>query len=223
MKKKKQNTTYNILSRFYKVFCRKDLFCHVSVKKSILYVSVFLSGATFLSLGVAIHTTNVFFQSYDEGIYQIEIPYDRALFQDIKGLTQDYPLEVMARYIAEYDPITAAYVVAIAKKESNWGKISPLDSDGTHCYNYWGFRLQSYERVTPSGYTCFASPKEAVEVVASRIHEMIYSEDRAEPEKMVAWKCGYDCSTHSTQSVHKWISDVDFYVEKVLNQKETFQ
>lgn len=218
-KNNKKTTLWKLYTSFLEHLRRKDLFSRDAVKKEMLIGSTLLILAVFFALGVSFYSTQLFFKALEEKTVIMKLPYDVELFQDIKELTQDHPLESMSRYIAEYDLMTAAYVVAIAKKESNWGKISPLDSDGTHCYNYWGFRLQSYERVTPSGYSCFSSPKEAVDVIAHRIYEMIYTQDRAEPEKMVAWKCGYDCSTHSTQSVNKWISDVDFYVKKVLENE----
>jgi hypothetical protein len=45
----------------------------------------------------------------------------------------------MAPYISEQNQDTAAFIVGIAKKESNWGKRVPK-REGKDCYNYWGYR-----------------------------------------------------------------------------------
>lgn len=125
-----------------------------------------------------------------------------------------YPIEEMAPFISKEDRTTAAYLVAIAKKESNWGKFSPQSNGGT-CYNYWGYRGK-YKQ-TDSGYSCFDSPQQAVEVVGKRIKDLI--EKKADtPKKMaLAWKCGWDCSGHSLWSVKKWEWDVNHYFKKVYN------
>ena len=104
----------------------------------------------------------------------------------------------------------AADLVAIAKKESNWWKYSP-QKDGKSCYNYWGYR-GSYNQ-TRSGYSCFDSPKQAVDEVGGRMAELIDQEINT-PQKMVVWKCGRICSAHDPYSVNKWIQDVDLYYNK---------
>lgn len=118
----------------------------------------------------------------------------------------------MSRYLATQDEEVAAFMVAIAKKESNWGKRTPK-LDGEECYNYWGFR-QKRERMGSGGHTCFDNPKDAVRSVASRVKDLI-EKDIDTPEKMVVWKCGYSCAGHNQQSVQKWINDVTLYYDKL--------
>lgn len=142
------------------------------------------------------------------------IDFSSELKERINKIVSGYPIEEMALYISQEDRITAAFLVAIAKKESNWGKFSP-QKDGKTCYNYWGYR-GTYNQ-TDSGYSCFNSPEQAVEIVGERIGEFI---DRKidNPKKMAnAWKCGFDCSSHSFWSVKKWEWDVDFYFQKIYN------
>jgi len=172
-------------------------------------------GAVF-SLALGAYGTHRFFREFSK---EEPVTYDADLYRDIRRMASGYPIVKMAEFIAEYDALTAAYVVAIAKKESNWGKVSPSDADGRHCYNYWGFRLDEGD-VTPSGYTCFASPEEAVDAVAGRIREMVHGEGRDDPGEMVVWKCGYDCAGHSEASVVKWARDVGYYVGKMLGREQ---
>lgn len=136
-----------------------------------------------------------------------------ALKKEIAKLVQGYPIAKMTPYIAQQDPKTAAFLIAIAKKESNWGKRKPV-LNGKDCYNYWGFRLQA-EDMGSGGHTCFDSPKEAVEAVASRIDEMVQEEKIDSPKEMIVWKCGYGClEENKTASEQKWISDVNMYYKK---------
>lgn len=136
-----------------------------------------------------------------------------AYERKIKKMVKNQPLAIMIPYISKRDKRTAGFLVAIAKKESNWGKYSP--KKGTkECYNYWGFR--GAHNQTSSGYSCFDSPEQAVEVVGNRIRELI-NEGINTPEKMVIWKCGQECSESDSQRVQKWISDVDFYYQKIRN------
>lgn len=132
----------------------------------------------------------------------------------IRSMVSEYPIQEMAPYISKQNRIVAAFLVAIAKKESNWGKFSP-QKEGRNCYNYWGYR-GTYNQ-TDSGYSCFDSPEQAVKVVGERIGEFV---DRKidNPRKMaVAWKCGFDCSGHSFFSVKKWEWDVGYYFKKIYN------
>jgi len=122
-------------------------------------------------------------------------------------------MEKMAPYISAKEKRTAAFLIGIAKKESNWGKYSPK-LNGKDCYNYWGYR-GSGENVTPSGYTCFDSPRQAVNVVGQRISDLINDSDLSTPEEMIVWKCGWSCAEHSDESVDKWIADVGIYYDKV--------
>lgn len=141
--------------------------------------------------------------------------YPTKLETDIKKLVRNHPLEKMAPYIAKEDRRVAGYLVAIAKKESNWGKFSPK-KEGKECYNYWGYR-GSYNQ-TDSGYSCFDNPRQAVNVVGERIQELV-DQDLDTPKKIVVWKCGWDCSGHDDYHVAKWIQDVDYYYQKIYQEK----
>jgi hypothetical protein len=134
--------------------------------------------------------------------------------KEINTLVRGYPIEKMTPYIAKQDSEVVAFLIAIAKKESAWGKRKPV-LNGEDCYNYWGFRLKS-DRVGSGGHTCFDSPEEAVEIVAARIKHLIDDEKIDTPEEMIIWKCGYACqNTIKSPSEQKWISDVSFYYDKM--------
>lgn len=133
------------------------------------------------------------------------------IVQRVKELAGGYPIEKMAKYIASEDEDVAAFMISIAKKESNWGMRTPK-LNGKECYNYWGFR-QKRERMGSGGHTCFNNPRDAVKSVAARIDDLIKKEIDT-PEEMVAWKCGYSCDGHNPQSVQKWINDVKLYYNK---------
>jgi len=136
------------------------------------------------------------------------------LERGIKKMVKGYPIEKMAPYIAKKDPQTAAFLVAIAKKESNWGKRRPV-LNGQDCFNYWGFRLQS-EKMGSGGHTCFDSPKQAVNTVAERLDELIQEEKINSPNEMVVWKCGYGCQDEEKdKSELKWIKDVSYYYNEL--------
>lgn len=137
-----------------------------------------------------------------------------VLENNIRTLVDGYPIESMVPYIAEYDRTTAAFLVGIAKKESNWGKRIPRDDNGGDCYNYWGWRGAG-SRGTEMGHGCFGSPEEAIGVVGGRLDTLIQKYKRDTPTKMIVWKCGTDCGGHSPESVRKWISDVNFYFKKI--------
>lgn len=81
-------------------------------------------------------------QSVAQGYATIERPSivktgDMALERRVKKLAKGFPLERMAPYISEQNQDTAAFIVGIAKKESNWGKRVPK-KEGKDCFNYWG-------------------------------------------------------------------------------------
>lgn len=136
--------------------------------------------------------------------------------KELTALVKGHPIEAMVPYIAERDRETAAYVIGIAKKESNWGKRSPV-LDGEDCYNYWGFRAKR-ERMGSGGHTCFDSPREAVDAISTRIDQIMERNDVESAKDMIVWKCGSNCSATGGQAAaDKWISDVDIYAEKVLN------
>lgn len=138
-------------------------------------------------------------------------PRNIELENRIKKATAGFPIENMSRFIALEDEKTAAFMVAIAKKESNWGKRTPK-LNGQECNNYWGFR-QKRERMGSGGHTCFDNQRDAVKSVAKRVKNLI-DNGIDTPEKMVVWKCGYSCEAHNPESVSKWIEDVEFYYNK---------
>jgi len=133
----------------------------------------------------------------------------------MSDMTKGYPIENMLPFIVQKDKTVAAYLVSIAKKESNWGKRVPV-KNGKDCYNYWGFRLAT-SYMGSSGHTCFKNPEQAVNVVSDRIKELVKNEKKNSPGKMVVWKCGYDCAGQNGYDVKKWISDVGFYYKKLIN------
>ena len=136
-----------------------------------------------------------------------------SLEQTIRSLVEGYPIEDMVPYIVEQDPRVAAYLVAIAKKESNWGKRVPVYY-GENCFNYWGYRGQD-EIMGSAGHTCFDTPKEAVAVVGKRLNTLVVDQGRTTANDLILWKCGSSCAGHGDYSVRKWISDVDMYYRKV--------
>ena len=152
------------------------------------------------------------------GVKQIPENLPSAVYPKMASRTEDnidkmvkgYPIKKMAYFIGRQNNDVAAYLVAIAKKESNWGKFSPKD-DGKECYNYWGYR--GPENPTASGYSCFSSPKQAVDIVGNRIKELI-AQKIDTPQEMVMWKCGPGCSRRESYSARKWVKDVAFYYQQ---------
>lgn len=141
-----------------------------------------------------------------ENLEKIEL--EKKIFEMVEG----YPIEQMVPYIIEKDTTVAAFLISIAKKESNWGKRVPV-YQGKDCYNYWGYRGPN--RIGSGGHSCFNNPKEAVDVVGKRIETLVYKKNLDTPEKMIIWKCGSSCTTHSKYGVRKWISDVSLYYDKL--------
>ncbi|MFZ5982079.1 MAG: hypothetical protein ACOYS2_00685, partial [Patescibacteria group bacterium] len=115
------------------------------------------------------------------------------------------PLGEMSKELAQLPEDTAAFVIAIAKKESQWGRRAP-SKNGQDCFNYWGYKGASEEQVM--GYSCFTSRQEAVEKVGARIQKLL-DNGLDTPEKFIVWKCGRSCSGHDPQGVAKWIADVE--------------
>lgn len=135
---------------------------------------------------------------------------------NIRDMVKGYPIEAMLPYIFEQDRMTAAFLIGIAKKESNWGKRIPV-LENQDCFNYWGYR--GVRRMMGSGgHTCFNSRKDALETVATRLEKLIHSEKLDTPEKMIVWKCGFSCQGHSRESVKKWIADVDMYFSQLQEE-----
>lgn len=132
----------------------------------------------------------------------------------VKKMVAGTPMEKMVPALSLKDKQVASYLVAIAKKESNWGKFSP-QKDGRECFNYWGYR--GPEDTTASGYSCFASPKQAVNIVGKRIAKLIEQKIDT-PSEMVVWKCGSNCEAAGGQeAADKWIADVGYYYQKLYN------
>lgn len=140
------------------------------------------------------------------------IPQER-LEKVVIDMTKGYPIEAMLPYIFKQDKLTIAYLVSIAKKESNWGKRVPT-KDGQDCYNYWGYKGAGTRGVA-QGHGCFGSPEEAVNTVAVRIDTLTQDYELHTPRQMVVWKCGSSCEGHSDASVQKWINDVAYYANEI--------
>jgi len=130
----------------------------------------------------------------------------------LKEMINGYPIEKMAPFIAGRDEKTAAFLVAIAKKESNWGKHAP-SKNGRDCFNYWGYK-GNYKLVL--GYSCFDSPEQAVEVVGNKIDQLIAKKIDT-PSRMVVWKCGSSCAGHDLGGVKSWIGTVELYMKKLVS------
>lgn len=141
----------------------------------------------------------------------------RAVFQKkINDLVSGYPIEKMSPYISHKNKRVASFLIAIAKKESNWGKLSPK-KNGRECFNYWGYR--GPESPTASGYSCFDSPQHAVNVVGGRLADLV-AQKIDTPKEMVMWKCGSTSCARSDRGAAKWIWDVGYYYQKVFPNGE---
>ncbi len=136
---------------------------------------------------------------------------EKEYFGKIENMVGKYPMAKMLPYLEKQDPITAAFLVAIAKKESNWGKVSPRSKDGD-CFNYWGFKDRRFKFV--AGHSCFPSAEVAVETVGKRIDNLV-AKGKNTPSKMVIWKCGSACA--SDKGAGKWISDVNLYFGPIIS------
>ena len=133
--------------------------------------------------------------------------------QEIREMVKGYPIEKMIPYIMEKDKTVAAFLIGIAKKESNWGKRVPV-LNGRDCYNYWGYR-GIRKLMGTGGHTCFNSRQDAVDTVAGRLEFLISNHKLDTPAKMIIWKCGSACHKDDQAAVRKWISDVDMYFDKL--------
>ncbi len=160
--------------------------------------------------GALIWSTGETFRNDKNSAVPKTIPVPSPLENKIKKLVTGYPIDNMTRYISRQDDRTAAFLIGVAKKESNWGKYSPK-KEGKECYNYWGYR-GTYNQ-TQSGYSCFDSPRQAVEVVSGRMKELMAQEIDT-PEEMVIWKCGWMQSCQNSYNAQKWVDDVNLYYGK---------
>jgi len=134
------------------------------------------------------------------------------LEKKIRQMVAGYPIEQMVPYIIEKDPKVAAFLISIAKKESNWGVHHPK-YQGRDCFNYWGYKGPN--RIGSGGHSCFNSRKEAVDIVSERIENLVYDQQLDTPAEMIVWKCGSSCYGHSSYGVRKWISDVNYYYKQL--------
>ena len=150
-----------------------------------------------------------------EAMKSFENIKQEELEQEVRKILAGYPMEKMAPYIAQNDRIVAAFLVGIAKKESNFGLRVPV-LNGQDCFNYWGYR-GIRPKMGSGGHTCFDSPEDAVKTVAGRLKDLVQADIKT-PEEMVLWKCGSSCATHSPESVRKWISDVNIYFSEINNK-----
>lgn len=134
--------------------------------------------------------------------------------REVEKMVAGTPMEKMVPALSLQDEQVASYLVAIAKKESNWGKFSPK-KDGKECFNYWGYR--GPENTTASGYSCFRNSRQAVSVVGGRIAKLIEQKIDT-PSEMVVWKCGRNCEAAGGQAAaDKWVADVGYYYRKLYN------
>jgi hypothetical protein len=123
----------------------------------------------------------------------------------------NYPMAEMVPFIAKREKKTAAFLVSIAKKESDWGLHSP-SKNGKHCYNYWGYK--GGYNPTESGYSCFDSAEQAIQVVGDRIDELV-GKKLDSPQKMVVWKCGGGYA--SDGNAGEWIGTVNKYFSQLAS------
>ncbi len=77
--------------------------------------------------------------------------------KEIQKIVAGSPMEKMVPLIARQDRRVAAFLVGIAKKESNFGRRVPV-LNGQDCFNYWGYR-GIRPRMGTGDHTCFDSPK----------------------------------------------------------------
>lgn len=157
----------------------------------------------------------VWFGKNSGGDVSFEHRTSNPLEQKIATLVSGHPIEKMVPYIAASDATVAAYLVAIAKKESNWGKFAPK-KDGKTCYNYWGYR--GPESATDSGYSCFDSRGEAVAIVGARLEALIH-QGFDTPRKLVVWKRGF-LERPLDASEEKWVADVEYYAKKLITDNK---
>ena len=139
------------------------------------------------------------------------------LEKEITAMVKGYPIESMVPEIAKHDRVVAAFLIGIARQESDWGVHVPL-YQGQTCYNDWGWR--GANPVGTGGHTCFSSPEEAVSTVAKRIQFLVDNNKLNTPEKMIVWKCG-DCSWDNRNDMQIWINSVSTIFNKLNNPQKT--
>ncbi len=149
-------------------------------------------------------------EAYQKELAKVESgEEENDLKKDVEKIVKNTPMAAMVDAISQKPRPVAAFIVGIAMKESKFGVYSPKVA-GRDCYNYWGFKGGG--KTVSGGYSCFASPEQAVDAVGGRIEKMIAKGVRT-PAQAISWKCGSSCAGHGQASVQKWISDVaiNFY------------
>lgn len=208
-KHKKGKKRPNIWKRHYYV---RDLLKMHTIGKTLLVVfAVWLFGFVFLFFWIAQDARRT-----ADSMHMPKLEYDEDIKQEVDQMTAGYPISSMSAYIAQFDRDTAAFLVGIAKKESDWGEHVPV-KDGKDCFNYWGFRDPDNTEGS-DGHTCFSSRQQAVLRVGGRIQELAREYGRDTPTEMVVWKCGSSCEGQSDESVQSWIDDVGYYYKKFINR-----
>jgi len=139
--------------------------------------------------------------------------FTKEILTYIKGR----PMESMAPFIAKQPRIVAAFIVGIAMKESKFGVYAPHNANGQDCHNYWGYR--GLENTTASGYSCFSTPEQAIQVIGKKISKLV-AQGISNPAEMISWKCGSTCSWDDPANVRSWIADVGINFYK-LNDKQS--
>jgi hypothetical protein len=181
--------------------------------EQVFFFTTLLFSAAFAALLLS-SSAEIFVLGIESAQPITQAPLKSSLERTLEKMVSGHPMESMVPFISRQDPMTAAFLVSIAKQESNWGKYSPKDENGRDCYNYWGYRGRT-ESVTPSGYSCFRTPKEAVRVVGGRLNRLIYDYELDTPKKLLVWKCGSTCAGHDPADVARWQNTVGMYSEKI--------
>ena len=132
--------------------------------------------------------------------------------EKIYAVVGNSPIKEMVPFISKRNEKVAAFLVAIAKKESGFGEHSP-SLKGQDCYNYWGYK-GSAGNGSVKGYACFDSAEEAIEIVGNRI-EVLVNKNHTTPDRMVnTWKCGTSCK--GDPGAPSWVSTVTYYFDKIV-------
>jgi hypothetical protein len=152
---------------------------------------------------------NVDSQYFTQLLSEEDLP-QAVLEKKMREMVTGYPIEKMVPRIAEKNPVVAAFMISIARQESEWGKHVPL-YQGEDCWNYWGWRGKN--PVGTGGHTCFLSPEDAVDTVAKRLEFLVGNQKLNTPAKMIIWKCG-DCSWDNQRDMQRWINTVNKYFQK---------
>lgn len=129
----------------------------------------------------------------------------------IRKIVSGRPMEQMVFKISEKDDKIGAFLIGIAKKESDWGVHAP-HKNGQDCYNYWGFK-GGYKPVA-GGYSCFDTPEQAVDAVSAKLEQLVAKKIDT-PERMLVWKCGSSCAGHDPKGVSSWVGTVRTYFDRL--------